>query len=65
MVHQDVEVTAESFFDELRRRVYVTPKNFLGLMESLEVTLMNKRKEVKQSYDRLANGVHKLHLTNE
>lgn len=64
-VHLDVEETAEVFYDELRRRVYVTPKNFLGLIETFESSLLKKRREVKQSFDRLANGVHKLKSTNE
>jgi len=64
MVHVSVENTSESFFNELRRRVYTTPKSYLDLISLYLNTLKTKREEYNANKNRLASGLSKLNYTN-
>ena len=59
-----VEKCSERFYDELRRRVYTTPKSFLDLISLYLNTLKTKREEYNANKNRLASGVNKLNTTN-
>ena len=59
-----VEKCSERFYDELRRRVYTTPKSFLDLISLYLNTLKTKREEFNANKNRLASGVNKLNTTN-
>ena len=56
---------SERFYDELRRKVYVTPKSYLDGINLYLAQLADKRKEFKENIFRLSNGVQKLKATNE
>ena len=64
MVHMSVEKCSEKFYDELRRRVYTTPKSYLDLISLYLNTLKTKREELNANKNRLASGVNKLNTTN-
>jgi len=64
IIHTSVESQAERFWDELRRRVYTTPKSYLDLIKLYINTLAVKRKEDILNKDRLALGLKKLKDTN-
>lgn len=59
-VHLSVKETAEKFWDELRRRIYTTPKSYLDLISLYMNKLDGKRTEYATNRDRLAIGLKKL-----
>lgn len=63
-VHQSVAQTAERFYQEVRRRYYVTPKSFIDLIQLYRTLLIEKKNEYTNSSDRLLNGLKKLHQCN-
>ena len=64
MVHISVEKCSDRFYDELRRRVYTTPKSYLDLINLYLNKLKIKREEFNANKNRLASGVKKLDTTN-
>jgi dynein heavy chain len=40
--HTSVEKTAEKFYDELRRKVYITPKSYLDSIKAYRKSLEDK-----------------------
>jgi len=64
IIHTSVESISEQFFNELRRRVYTTPKSYLDLISLYLNTLDKKRIEVNSNRNRLANGLTTLKNTN-
>lgn len=64
IIHTSVEEISGKFWDELRRRVYTTPKSYLDLIKLYINKLANKRKKDNANRDRLALGVKKLNQTN-
>ena len=64
LIHTSVEESADRFYDELRRRVYTTPKSYLDLISLYLNTLASKREEINANKDRLDNGLRKLSDTN-
>ena len=65
IIHTSVESISEQFFNELRRRVYTTPKSYLDLISLYLNTLDKKRIEVNSIRNRLANGLTTLKNTNQ
>jgi len=65
LIHTSVEDASEQFYEELRRRVYTTPKSYLDLISLYINTLERKRKEVSANKNRLAQGLKKLEETNK
>lgn len=64
LVHKSVEVKSDQFYDELRRKVYITPKSYLdGIIMYLK-QLHEQRDEARQNISRLVNGCKKLKDTN-
>lgn len=63
-VHTSVDKVSEKFWDELRRRVYTTPKSYLDLINLYKNQLGKKRNEMNANKNRLANGLKKLENTN-
>lgn len=64
LIHTSVENASDQFWDELRRRVYTTPKSYLDLISLYLNTLEKKRVEINQNRSRLANGLTTLKNTN-
>ena len=64
-VHASVRDMAERFYEEQRRRSYVTPRSFLELLSLYISMLSKKRAEVTAALDRLEGGVQKLVQANE
>jgi dynein heavy chain len=44
-IHRSVEVTSETFFAQLRRKVYTTPKSYLDLI-SLYTKVLEEKREI-------------------
>lgn len=64
LIHTSVEESADRFYEELRRRVYTTPKSYLDLISLYLNTLASKREEINANKERLDNGLRKLEETN-
>ncbi|GAX73618.1 hypothetical protein CEUSTIGMA_g1069.t1 [Chlamydomonas eustigma] len=63
-IHTSVDAMAGQFYQELRRRYYVTPKSYLDLIMLYIKLLQDKRQEMALARDRLLNGLQKLQDTN-
>ena len=61
-VHQSTQELALEFYEELRRRYYITPKSYLDLIALYLEALGQKRKDKEKARSRLANGLNKLAL---
>ena len=64
LIHTSVEEESENFYNELRRRVFTTPKSYLDLISLYLDVLGKKRKEINANRSRLANGLTTLKNTN-
>jgi len=60
-----VEDISERFYEEHRRKVYITPKSYLDGINLFLSQLEKKKKESKENIQRLSNGILKLQSTNE
>lgn len=60
LIHTSVEEMSIKFWEELRRRVYTTPKSYLDLIKLYIGKLAMKRQEDNGNKDRLDKGVKKL-----
>jgi dynein heavy chain len=54
---------SDTFWNELRRKVYVTPKSYLDSINLYLSSLRIKRAEYRETIDRLSNGLSKLSAT--
>ena len=63
-VHTSIEATAEIFYNQLRRKIYTTPKSYLDCIELYKSLLSERRIEVGTSRTRLELGVQKMEETN-
>jgi dynein heavy chain len=52
-----VEEMSNVFYNELRRKVYITPKSYLDSVNTYLKCLGTKQSEFKESIDRLSNGL--------
>jgi len=63
-IHLSANELGEKFYQELRRRVYTTPKSYLDLLNLFLATLQEKREELRLNHKRLSTGITKLEETN-
>lgn len=56
--HVTIEAEAERFYRMLKRRVYVTPKSYLDLINSYRTLLKEKNQELSENKNKLSNGIH-------
>ncbi|CAF0978027.1 unnamed protein product [Adineta ricciae] len=59
-MHTSVYHCSEEMWNEMRRRNYVTPSNFLELTTGYRKLLYEKRKELCDARDKLSNGLGKI-----
>ena len=59
-VHMSVEERSLKFWDELRRKFYISPKSYLDLIEMYLKLLDEKRSELSEKCDRFKNGLDKM-----
>ena len=64
-VHRSVEDASGQFYNELRRKVYITPKSYLDGINLYLKQMKDKRRELEEDISRQANGILKLEVTNE
>ena len=63
-VHHSLNDFSDRFFQELRRKVYTTPKSYLDLINLYLSMLEEQRAKLKAAGSRLVVGVEKLNDTN-
>jgi len=64
-VHTSAGELALRFDQQLKRKVYTTPKSYLDLINLYMQTLDEKREEISFNMKRLSNGLNKLHSAND
>ena len=55
-----VETKGQRFWDELRRKFYISPKSYLDLIEMYIKLIDEKRSELSERRDRFMNGLNKM-----
>lgn len=63
--HKTVEVACDKFYDNLRRKVYITPKSYIDMIEAYKQLLKSKSEELSYTKNKLSNGLFKLKEANE
>ena len=61
--HASTVSWAEKFYKELKRRYYVTPTSYLEMIKTFRTLLAEKRKEVRASINKYANGYERIITT--
>jgi dynein heavy chain len=60
-----LKTVAKNFADELRRKVYITPKSYLDSIKMYKRCYDEKKAELGDTIQRLSNGLHKLSSTSQ
>ena len=63
-IHESVQDMCEKFYNELRRKVYTTPKSYLDMIKLYLRMLEQKREQFLQRRKILTNGLKKLNEAN-
>ena len=64
-VHASTTHMAQQFYDELRRRYYITPTSYLEFIESYKALLLIQRSRVEARLAQMENGTEKMRETEE
>ena len=64
LIHQSVVKKSEMMLEEIKRANYVTPINYLELVSGYKLLLSEKRTELGDKADKLANGLEKIDDTS-
>lgn len=64
-VHRGAQDLALKYYEEQRRRVYITPKTYLDSLSLFKQQLGCKQLALNESLTRLNNGIRKLEATNK
>ncbi len=64
-VHRSVEEMCDKFYLNLKRRVYITPKNYIDLLNYFKELLKVKEEAISSNKNKLSNGLYKLKEANE
>ena len=60
LVHQEARKATTKFAEQLRRDVYVTPKNYLDFVQNYKSSLNENREVIGELASRLDGGLQKL-----
>jgi len=64
-IHNSVEREGEAFFKNLKRKIYITPKSYIELIEVFRTLLKRKYDEINSNKNKLSNGLYKLKQANQ
>ncbi|KPI86557.1 putative dynein heavy chain [Leptomonas seymouri] len=64
-VHASTTHMAQQYYDELRRRYYITPTSYLEFIESYKALLLAQRNRVEAQLAQVENGTEKMRETEE
>eukprot|EP00831_Metopus_contortus_P058317 TRINITY_DN5048_c0_g1_i1.p1 TRINITY_DN5048_c0_g1~~TRINITY_DN5048_c0_g1_i1.p1 ORF type:complete len:850 (+),score=167.87 TRINITY_DN5048_c0_g1_i1:122-2671(+) len=65
LIHRSVEEKATAYYDQLRRKVYLTPTSYLGVLNLYKYVLNEQRNILNNEITRKDNGVKKLEEANK
>jgi dynein heavy chain len=60
IIHGSIEKWSDTFFDELRRKFYISPKSYLDMIALYTDLLKIKRLDLSTAKDRFVNGLNKM-----
>ena len=63
-LHQTVRAASDDFYDELRRKNYVTPTSYLELVDSFVAELKRQQQNIPVAIARFEKGLTRLAETN-
>jgi len=63
-IHHSVQELTVRFYEEQRRRVYITPKTYLDALGLFKDLMEERQQELHSRLTRIKNGIHKLEATN-
>lgn len=63
MIHLSVEEMTVTFFEELRRKFYVTPKSYIDAIKFFISSLEETREKYSNNIERLSKGLKNFHAT--
>jgi dynein heavy chain len=63
-IHHSVQELTMRFYEEQRRRVYITPKTYLDALGLFKDLMEERQQELNSRLTRIKNGIHKLEATN-
>jgi len=63
LIHLSVEDMSVTFFEELRRKFYVTPKSYIDAIKFFISSLEETREKYASNIDRLSKGLKNFHAT--
>lgn len=58
--HKTVENQCDKFFENLRRKIYITPKSYIDLINAYKDLLNKKYDELNNNKNKLSTGLFKL-----
>ncbi|KAK7195048.1 dynein heavy chain [Novymonas esmeraldas] len=64
-VHAATTEMAQQYYDELRRRYYITPTSYLEFIETYKALLQSRRTRVEAQLAQVENGTEKMRETEE
>lgn len=64
-IHLSAETAADNFYNELRRKMYLTPKSYLDMLNLYDALYQKKKVEHNKIYNKLSNGLDKLKETRD
>ena len=64
-IHLSVEEMSVTFFEELRRKFYVTPKSYIDALKFFIDSLVSKKEEYAANIERLNKGLKNFHATTK
>ena len=60
IIHGSVERYSDKFYEELRRKFYISPKSYLDMISLYTKLLKDRRQELSDAKDRFINGLNKM-----
>jgi len=64
-IHRDVQIKSDQFYDELRRRNYVTPTSYLELLKVYIDMMKQQQNILPMKINKYTTGLQTLKETNE
>eukprot|EP00796_Vickermania_ingenoplastis_P004622 gene4627-3332_t len=64
-VHSTITDMSQAYWDELRRRYYVTPTSYLEFIETYKAIFNERRSVLAENLEQVQNGVDKMKETDE
>ncbi len=64
-VHSNITQQAENFFQQYKRKIFITPKTYLNYISAFDKLLIEKRGIITTQRNKLSGGIKKLTSAND